>query len=331
MPAATAAINKWADSDIFSQRLPPNRLPPISLRMTREIDADRLQRAAQWKAYKGKLPKAKSAAELEKLRAPRAARAKERHDDWGSAESALLEARRGHIKVKRVVQRSASLAAQQTWHARNRAIARRMNAELAERKGWSEETKRSVLSAPAASRDALREASVLYNEAMARLSKGESLQWFKLFRTIDEDDSGLIQYAEFVRLTRSVLRIGEWELPLRELNAAWRVIDEDGSGQVTAGEFGKFMRLGEEKWAPPTKYASALALSGFDLGLADPEGDRRLAIAEKEQARMRLLRETEELQGTLESLREQMQVTAAGQTPMSTARLSSSSRRPQRA
>ena len=42
-------------------------------------------------------------------------------------------------------------------------------------------------------------------------------------------------------------------------------------------------------------------------------------------------RETEELQGTLESLREQMQVTAAGQTPMSTARLSSSSRRPQRA
>ena len=179
------------------------------------------------------------------MRAPRAARAKERHDDWGSAESALLEARRGHIKVKRVVQRSASLAAQQTWHARNRAIARRMNAELAERKGWSEETKQSVLSAPAASRDALREASVLYNDAMARLSKGESLQWFKLFRTIDEDDSGLIQYGEFVRLTRSVLRIGEWELPLRELNAAWRVIDEDGSGQVTAGEFGKFMRLGQ--------------------------------------------------------------------------------------
>ena len=329
MPAATAAINKWADSDIFSQRLPPNRLPPISLRMTREIDADRLQRAAQWKAYKGKLPKAKSAAELEKLRAPRAR---------GEGAARRLGQRRvgaargaARPQVKRVVQRSASLAAQQTWHARNRAIARRMNAELAERKGWSEETKQSVLSAPAASRDALREASVLYNEAMARLSKGESLQWFKLFRTIDEDDSGLIQYAEFVRLTRSVLRIGEWELPLRELNAAWRVIDEDGSGQVTAGEFGKFMRLGEEKWAPPTKYASALALSGFDLGLADPEGDRRLAIAEKEQARMRLLRETEELQGTLESLREQMQVTAAGQTPMSTARLSSSSRRPQRA
>ena len=43
-----------------------------------------------------------------------------------------------------------------------------------------------------------------------------------------------------MRLTRSVLRIG-WELPLRELNAAWRVIDEDGSGQVTAGEFGKFI------------------------------------------------------------------------------------------
>ena len=99
---------------------------------------------------------------------------------------------------------------------------------------------------------------------------------------------------------------------------------------MTAGEFGKFMRLGEEKGAADED-ASALALSGFDLGLADPEGDRRLAIAEKEQARMRLLRETEELQGTLESLREQMQVTAAGQTPMSTARLSSSSRRPQRA
>ena len=132
-------------------------------------------------------------------------------------------------------------------------------------------------------------------------------------------------------MVRKELRLSPSELSDAELRGVWLRFDGDGSGHVSAGEFGKFMRLGEEKWAPPTKYASALALSGFDLGLADPEGDRRLAIAEKEQARMRLLRETEELQGTLESLREQMQVTAAGQTPMSTARLSSSSRRPQRA
>ena len=225
-----------------------------------------------------------------------------------------------------MVQRSASLAAQQSWHARNRAIARRMNAELAERKGWSEETKQSVLSAPAASRDALREASVLYNEAMARLSKGESLQWFKLFRTIDEDDSGLIQYGEFVRLTRSVLRIGEWELRCGSSTAAvmTRTLgagDRRRVWQVHAARRGEVGAADE--------YAGAAARASTRL--ADPEGDRRLAIAEKEQARMRLLRETEELQGTLESLREQMQVTAAGQTPMSTARLSSSSRRPQRA
>ena len=40
--------------------------------------------------------------------------------------------------------------------------------------------------------------------------------------------------------------MGVRELEERSLKAAWLALDGDGSGRLTAGEFGKFMRLGAE-------------------------------------------------------------------------------------
>ena len=44
---------------------------------------------------------------------------------------------------------------------------------------------------------------------------------------------------------REELRLGVRELDEKSLKAAWLSLDGDGSGRLTAGEFGKFMRLGE--------------------------------------------------------------------------------------
>ena len=69
--------------------------------------------------------------------------------------------------------------------------------------------------------------------------------WFKLFRQVDVDGSGLISFDEFKRMVRSELRVSALELPESPLRAVWLALDTDGSGHVTAGEFGKFMRRGE--------------------------------------------------------------------------------------
>ena len=241
--------------------------------------------------------------------------------DWGSAESALLSA------ASRACAREARGARRRLRWRRSRrgtrATARSRGgycaAELAERKGWSEETKQSVRSALAASRDALREASALYNEAMASaLSKGESR---RVVQALPHDRRGRLgphPVRRAARLTRSVLRIGECLRRSRELNAAWRVIDEDGSGQVTAGEFGKPMRLGEQ----PSGAADEVRVGPSRLAADRPRA--RDAHAPRATAASRSPRGAgadaaapgDGGAAGASSLREQMQVTAAGQTPM---------------
>jgi len=85
--------------------------------------------------------------------------------------------------------------------------------------------------------------------------------WFALFRFMDEDDSGLISYYELVRMVRHQLQIKSDVMPIAQLQRIWLALDHDGSGQLCVGEFGAFMRLGQE-WtrekAPRSKGPGAL-------------------------------------------------------------------------
>ena len=70
------------------------------------------------------------------------------------------------------------------------------------------------------------------------------VSWFRLFKHMDDDESGLISYSELAGMVREELLFGHKELPEKTLKAVWLALDNDGSGRLTAGEFGAFMRLG---------------------------------------------------------------------------------------
>ena len=66
-----------------------------------------------------------------------------------------------------------------------------------------------------------------------------------MFKHMDDDESGRIQYTELVNGLRSVLRLSKAEMPESRLRSLWVHLDYDASGFLTTGEFGRFMRRGE--------------------------------------------------------------------------------------
>ena len=73
------------------------------------------------------------------------------------------------------------------------------------------------------------------------------VSWFRLFKHMDDDESGLISFIEFAGMVREELLLGEKELPERILKKVWLALDDDGSGALKVGEFGAFMNLGERR------------------------------------------------------------------------------------
>ena len=103
---------------------------------------------------------------------------------------------------------------------------------------------RSMVNEPRAPIEEIIAVSTLLNEAQRSiLPPWETPSWFKLFRQVDADGSGLISYAEFVDMVHDVLRL---HLPEPRLKALWLALDTDCSGYLTSGEFGAFMRLGDQ-------------------------------------------------------------------------------------
>ena len=70
------------------------------------------------------------------------------------------------------------------------------------------------------------------------------VSWFRLFKHMDDDGSGLISFNEFEGMVREELLLGEKELPVKQLKKVWLALDDDGSGRLKVGEFGAFMNLG---------------------------------------------------------------------------------------
>ena len=96
---------------------------------------------------------------------------------------------------------------------------------------------RSMANEPRASLAEITELSRALNTAMVGMvSAWETPSWFKLFRIVDSDGSGLISFAEFVDMVRGELRLPEAELPELRLKAVWLALDADCSGYLTSGE-----------------------------------------------------------------------------------------------
>ena len=114
---------------------------------------------------------------------------------------------------------------------------------------------REMANEPRASHHEVMELSALLNVAQVQVvPPWESPSWFKLFKYVDADGSGLITFDEMVSLARDILKLSERDVPEKKLKALWLALDTDCSGHLTSGEFGNFMRLG----APAVTHISPL-------------------------------------------------------------------------
>jgi Ca2+-binding EF-hand superfamily protein len=99
----------------------------------------------------------------------------------------------------------------------------------------------------------------------ARMKGGDSSNggFFVLFKEVDEDGSGRISFAELERGCRTMLNLSYTALPTLKLQALWKALDADASGWVSAGEWGAFLKLGqdaEERRAKKAAQAEELRL-----------------------------------------------------------------------
>ena len=86
--------------------------------------------------------------------------------------------------------------------------------------------------------------ATLFNQQLAMLRRHESsanANFFQLFKKVDVDDSGRIQFEELRRMVRHELHLGKEVLPREKLLSLWKVLDENESGFICAGEWGRFM------------------------------------------------------------------------------------------
>ena len=67
---------------------------------------------------------------------------------------------------------------------------------------------------------------------------------FKLFKIVDGDGTGNIDYEEVKALVRGELGLSRDKVPSKVLKRLWATLDADGSTRVSVEEFAAFMRLG---------------------------------------------------------------------------------------
>ena len=91
--------------------------------------------------------------------------------------------------------------------------------------------------------------STVHNGVKSKVS------WFRLFKHMDDDASGLISYIEFAGMVREELLLDSHALPEKVLKKVWLALDDDGSGSLKVGEFGAFMNLGVRRTTNEQKAA----------------------------------------------------------------------------
>ena len=174
----------------------------------------------------------------------------------GGASSSYMDQLRGGAEVAMRRQRAIEVkrrlnALQRELHAtRGRTAARMVEAEKREAadalraKSGNHALKWLLRGVEPADEATMTELSTTFNRRMRDTFADPS--WIKLFRSIDTDHSGLISFQEIMALTRDELSLLPEDISDEQLKAFWLALDMDQSGFVGCGEFGAFMRKGEQ-------------------------------------------------------------------------------------
>ena len=113
--------------------------------------------------------------------------------------------------------------------------------------------RRTVVTEPA-SHDEVVALSALFNQQLDQASHKFALftndpserTWIRFFQYMDKGGSGQLRWLEFEAMARVELQITPQELSNKMLRAVWAALDRGTSGYVSTGEFGAFMRRGEQ-------------------------------------------------------------------------------------
>ena len=122
-----------------------------------------------------------------------------------------------------------------------------LEAKAQERKALQEELDRKLAKDVAKKAKQVEPATLkdlhAFGAHFARANKGGQItNYYTLFKHMDGDQSGKVEFVEFETMVRKDLGLSDEDLTNRQLWSLWRRIDEDGSGFICAGEFGRFMR-----------------------------------------------------------------------------------------
>ena len=164
--------------------------------------------------------------------------------EWKQVLGDELRARQVLCKAQKELMRTCSESAlAETFRERRRAV-RQMKEEHDVRTG-SKLLRSLERQVPRASREEMTEYGVLLLEAFARIKLEHG--WYKLYRFIDENGDGRIEYEELREFTRQTCRIPPSQVSDERIQSIWCTVDEDRSGWWDMKEFSHMMRPAEER------------------------------------------------------------------------------------
>jgi Ca2+-binding EF-hand superfamily protein len=189
--------------------------------------------------------KAKDAAALRRAQEQRKETRKQEAENAKSIRSARVQEQRERDlevaeKAEEQVMRRTGAAGREVRADRDKRTHRDLRREMA-KLGAQPASHAEVLALSKALNSKMRD---LFTDPLKR-DPHEDCSWFRLFRHMDDDGSGLIAFDEFEEMVRGQLQMSLAEISRNVLWSVWIVLDADSSGHINAGEFGAFMRLGE--------------------------------------------------------------------------------------
>ena len=187
-----------------------------------------------------------------------------------------LSAKRRLSQMRRAFGRSKGEAAMESLHLRRIERAAAVKADIDERKGGPQFRMFEAQGVQPANDDQVGELSEILTRAL-QLIEPDPYQrsWFKLYRFIDKDRNGFIEYHELVSCIREKLLLDSAAVPDEAIQAFWLAVDADKSGTICQEEFGRMTRLAEKRKAELAAAAEAEAAERGRVRPSHSGGEKR--------------------------------------------------------
>ena len=167
-------------------------------------------------------------------------------------------------------------------------------------------SKAAAKSGVVASAEQVTRLSEIFNNRLTEMCQEEDATitgWYGLFKFVDTDKSGQIDFGELRRMVRRGLDIDREEVKDDELKALWVALDTDGSGLISAGEFGQFMNRAAPKMTTLAERRARLQKRSQEEAKQVKEELRRKALSIVEERKAEYAERVKALAAELEAFR----------------------------